>query len=131
MFSLEETREDLQGASLASDRDAGARKILRRASPCFAQAHLPQPRLGSLTGDRELISDVKRFVRTQEGITLAMLPTRPVVCQESVWKEVQALWMLVLEDSGLLAPSAVHTVRCHKANGLFSLFSFVWPTVRT
>lgn len=87
-------------------------------SPALHRRTCHSPGLGSLTGDGELISDEKRFVRIQEGITLAMLPTRPVVCQELVWKEVQALWMLVLEDSGLLAPSAVHTVCCHKANGV-------------
>lgn len=131
MFSLEETREDLQGASLASERAAWARKVPRPAVPCFAQAHLPRPSGLVL---RELISDEKRFVRTQEGIKLAMKPTRPVVCQESAWKEVQSLWILVLEDSGSAGPICCsYCTLPQNSKGFFSLpvelSSFVWPTV--
>lgn len=47
MFSLEETREDLQGVSLASGRDAEACKVPRSASPALQRRPCHSPRLGS------------------------------------------------------------------------------------
>lgn len=47
MFSLEVTWEDLQGASLASERDAGAPKVPRPASPALRRRTCHSPGLGS------------------------------------------------------------------------------------